>query len=183
MSATHVGKDTTLSQIVKLIEEAQTSKAPIQQLADKIAGVFVPFVLIISLLTLIVWLSIGDIYYDYIVNQNRMVFETMDKREVIIQFAFQCALNVLTIACPCALGLATPTAVMVGTGIGALNGILIKGSEPLEKAHKLNAVIFDKTGTITHGKPVVTKVIVFNKFQDMLSLQRMFAAIGIAEAN
>lgn len=137
MEATRIGDDTTLSQIVKLVEEAQGSKAPIQKSVDKLSNVFVPGAVIIAIITFLGW-----------------VYFTGD-----IQTAIICAVAVLVIACPCALGLATPTAIMVGTGIGAENGILIKGGEPLERAYKTNAVVFDKTGTITKGKPEVTDII------------------------
>jgi Cu+-exporting ATPase len=135
--ATKVGKDTVLAQIIKVVEEAQGSKAPIQKLADKVAGVFVPVVLLIAVLTFLTWM--------FIIGNTTM--------------AVISAVSVLVIACPCALGLATPTAIMVGTGKGAENGILIKSAESLETAYKINAVIFDKTGTVTKGEPAVTDII------------------------
>ncbi len=132
--ATKVGKDTVLAQIIKMVEEAQGSKAPIQKIADQVSGVFVPVVIGIALLTFVLWyLVAGD-----------------------LTSAIVSAVSVLVIACPCALGLATPTAIMVGTGKGAENGILIKGGEYLEMAYKLNTVVLDKTGTITKGEPEVT---------------------------
>ncbi|QOJ19055.1 MAG: copper-translocating P-type ATPase [Phycisphaeraceae bacterium] len=138
--ATKVGADTALQQIVRLVQEAQGSKAPIARLADRISGVFVPIVIAIALTTFIVW----------------WIVSPPDSR---LSMALVTAVSVLIIACPCALGLATPTAIMVGTGRGAEKGILIKGGEALETAHKLTAIVLDKTGTITHGKPTVTDVI------------------------
>jgi Cu+-exporting ATPase len=135
MEITKVGADTALSQVIRLVDQAQGSKAPVQRLADKISGIFVPIVLVIALVTLILWGIFGGWSHGLIA-----------------------AVAVLVIACPCSLGLATPTAIMVGTGLGAESGILIKGGEHLELAHKVNAVIFDKTGTITLGKPQVTNV-------------------------
>lgn len=135
--ATKVGAETTLSRIVKLIEEAQTKKAPIQRFADRISSYFVPIVIFIALVTFTVWFSIV---------------------KASVGFSLIAAVAVLVIACPCALGLATPTAIMVGTGMGARKGILIKGGDALEMAHKLNYIVFDKTGTITKGKPEVTNV-------------------------
>ena len=136
MKATKVGNDTTFSKIIYLVQEAQGSKAPVQRLADQVSNVFVPVIVVIALLTLIVF-----------------GFVLGDMTKGIIN-----AVSVLVIACPCALGLATPTAIMVGTGKGAQNGILIKGGEYLEKAHGLNTVVFDKTGTITKGEPKVIEV-------------------------
>ncbi|KAM8784570.1 copper-transporting ATPase 2 isoform 5-T5 [Rhynchonycteris naso] len=162
--ATHVGKDTTLAQIVKLVEEAQMSKAPIQQLADRFSGYFVPFIIIISTLTL--------------VTPNKHISQA----EVIIRFAFQTSITVLCIACPCSLGLATPTAVMVGTGVAAQNGILIKGGKPLETAHKIKTVMFDKTGTITHGVPKVMQVLLLVDAAT-LPLRKVLAVVGTAEAS
>jgi Cu+-exporting ATPase len=138
--ATKVGKDSALSQIIRLVQEAQGSKAPIQRLADVIASYFVPIVIGIAIATFAVWLGFGP--------------------EPAISFALLNAVAVLIIACPCALGLATPTAIMVGTGKGAEHGILIRGGESLEMAHKIDTVVLDKTGTITEGKPSVTDVIV-----------------------
>ena len=135
--ATHVGKDTALSQIVKLVEEAQGSKAPIAKLADVVSSYFVPIVITLAFISSIAWLLAGESGV----------------------FALSIFISVLVIACPCALGLATPTAIMVGTGKGAEHGILIKGGEALETTHKLTTIVFDKTGTITEGKPRVTDIV------------------------
>ncbi|MBI3004722.1 MAG: copper-translocating P-type ATPase [Ignavibacteriales bacterium] len=143
--ATAVGKETVIAQIVKLVEDAQGSKAPIQTLADKIASVFVPTVMGIAAVTFALWLTLGGLGFS----------------SAMINF-----IAVLIIACPCALGLATPTAIMVGTGRGATKGILIKNAESLERAHKINVVVFDKTGTVTEGKPSVTDVIRFNGYDE-----------------
>eukprot|EP00055_Hartaetosiga_balthica_P010605 m.45765 g.45765 ORF g.45765 m.45765 type:complete len:511 (+) comp7235_c2_seq1:2-1534(+) len=137
------------------MEKAQMSKAPIQRIADKIAGKFVPGVVILSILTLVVWLALLH---------TEAVTPTGSSTRLAVQFA----VSVLVIACPCALGLATPTAVMVGTGVGAKLGILIKGGEALEVAHKVTTVVFDKTGTLTYGKPSVTNVIVFDSFKSAM---------------
>ncbi|XP_018895398.3 copper-transporting ATPase 2 isoform X5 [Gorilla gorilla gorilla] len=182
IKATHVGNDTTLAQIVKLVEEAQMSKAPIQQLADRFSGYFVPFIIIMSTLTLVVWIVIGFIDFGvvqkYFPNPNKHISQT----EVIIRFAFQTSITVLCIACPCSLGLATPTAVMVGTGVAAQNGILIKGGKPLEMAHKIKTVMFDKTGTITHGVPRVMRVLLLGDVAT-LPLRKVLAVVGTAEAS
>uniref|UniRef100_A0A8C8WVZ3 Copper-transporting ATPase 2 n=1 Tax=Panthera leo TaxID=9689 RepID=A0A8C8WVZ3_PANLE len=182
INATHVGNDTTLAQIVKLVEEAQMSKAPIQQLADRFSGYFVPFIIIISTLTLVVWIIIGFIDFGvvqkYFPTPNKHISQT----EVIIRFAFQTSITVLCIACPCSLGLATPTAVMVGTGVAAQNGILIKGGKPLEMAHKIKTVMFDKTGTITHGVPKVMRVLLLADVAT-LPLRKVLAVVGTAEAS
>uniref|UniRef100_A0A2K5J468 Copper-transporting ATPase 2 n=2 Tax=Colobus angolensis palliatus TaxID=336983 RepID=A0A2K5J468_COLAP len=182
IKATHVGSDTTLAQIVKLVEEAQMSKAPIQQLADRFSGYFVPLIIIMSTLTLVVWIVIGFIDFGvvqkYFPNPNKHISQT----EVIIRFAFQTSITVLCIACPCSLGLATPTAVMVGTGVAAQNGILIKGGKPLEMAHKIKTVMFDKTGTITHGVPRVMRVLLLGDVAT-LPLRKVLAVVGTAEAS
>ena len=144
--ATKVGRETALAQSIKLVEDAQGSKAPIQRLADKVASIFVPAVILIALTTFALWMIFGP------------------------QPAFTLALlsfvAVLIIACPCAMGLATPTAIMVGTGRGAENGILIKGGESLETIHRVKTIIFDKTGTLTQGKPVVTDIVVNDGFAE-----------------
>ncbi|KKQ83233.1 MAG: Heavy metal translocating P-type ATPase, partial [Candidatus Daviesbacteria bacterium GW2011_GWF2_38_7] len=137
--ATKVGSDTMLAQIIKLVAEAQASKAPIQRLVDLISSYFVPVVLMLAIFTFTVWYIFGP--------------------QPAFLFAMLNLVAVLIIACPCAMGLATPTAIMVGVGIGAEHGILIKNAESLEIAHKINTVIFDKTGTLTNGKPVVTDII------------------------
>ncbi|XP_056418002.1 copper-transporting ATPase 2 [Hyla sarda] len=182
VEATHVGSDTTLAQIVKLVEEAQMSKAPIQQLADRISGYFVPFIISISIVTLIGWTTVGFVNFDVILKYFPDYSKTISKAEIIIRVGFQTAITVLSIACPCALGLATPTAVMVGTGVAAQNGILIKGGEPLEMAHKINTVMFDKTGTMTHGAPKVMRVLLLGDVSKM-PLKRMLAVVGTAEAS
>lgn len=137
VKVTHVGADTTLAKIVKMMEDAQGKKAPISKVADSVAGYFVPTVMGIAIVAAIIWAFLGQ----------------------DITFILTIFVSVLVIACPCALGLATPTAIMVGTGLGANHGILIKSGEALEISHKVNAVVLDKTGTITQGKPAVTKII------------------------
>ncbi|XP_051929043.1 copper-transporting ATPase 1 isoform X2 [Hippocampus zosterae] len=182
VSATHVGMDTTLSQIVKLVEEAQTSKAPIQQYADKISGYFVPFIVAVSLLTLISWIVIGFLDFPLVEKYFPGYDKSISRAEAVIRFAFQASITVLCIACPCSLGLATPTAVMVGTGVGAQNGILIKGGGPLEMAHKVQSVVFDKTGTITYGAPKVVQVKIVVEGNKM-PRSRLLAIVGTAENN
>ena len=146
--ATRVGEDTTFSQIIRLVEEASASKAPIAKIADKISGIFVPVVIAIAIVTAIVWILVGATF----------------------EFALSCAISVLVISCPCALGLATPVAIMVGTGKGAENGILLKSGEALETAHNIQCVIMDKTGTITQGKPVVTNVETSRTLEEFLAV-------------
>uniref|UniRef100_G3T9F9 P-type Cu(+) transporter n=1 Tax=Loxodonta africana TaxID=9785 RepID=G3T9F9_LOXAF len=157
-------------------------KAPIQQLADRFSGYFVPFIIIISTLTLVVWIIIGFIDFGVVQKYFPIPSKHISRAEVILRFAFQTSITVLCIACPCSLGLATPTAVMVGTGVAAQNGILIKGGKPLEMAHKIKTVMFDKTGTITHGVPKVMRVLLL---VDMaaLPLRKVLAVVGTAEAS
>ncbi|XP_056327723.1 copper-transporting ATPase 1 [Danio aesculapii] len=180
IKATHVGTDTTLSQIVKLVEEAQTSKAPIQQFADKISSYFVPFIVVISVLTLLAWIIIGFVNFSLVQKYFPGYDKSISEAEAVIRFAFQASITVLCIACPCSLGLATPTAVMVGTGVGAQNGILIKGGEPLEMAHKIQSVVFDKTGTITYGAPKVVQLKMLAE-GNRLPRSKLLAIVGTAE--
>ena len=168
IEATKVGGDTTLAQIIRLVEEASSSKAPISKLADRVSGVFVPIVISIAVLAIIVWLLVGEPF----------------------SFALSIGISVLVISCPCALGLATPTAIMVGTGKGAENGILIKSAEALEVAHSVSAVVLDKTGTITEGKPHVTDLVDVGRVPNLLQLaasleknsEHPLAAAIVAEA-
>lgn len=150
VKATKVGADSTLSQIIKLVEEASSSKADISKLADRVSRVFVPIVILIAVVSFVVWMLLGQSF----------------------EFAISIAISVLVISCPCALGLATPTAIMVGTGKGAQNGILIKSAQSLEILHEVKTVVLDKTGTITMGKPEVTDIIPFNGFSadELLSI-------------
>ena len=158
LKATKIGKDTALSQIIQLVEQAQGSKAPIAKLADKVSGVFVPIVIVLALVSGLAW---------YFLGQESWVF------------ALTITISVLVIACPCALGLATPTAIMVGTGKGAENGILLKSGEALEEANHVNMVVFDKTGTITNGTPVVTDVVTADS-TDADDLIRLAASLEVA---
>ncbi|EEW36474.1 heavy metal translocating P-type ATPase [Granulicatella adiacens ATCC 49175] len=158
LKATKIGKDTALSQIIQLVEQAQGSKAPIAKLADKVSGVFVPIVIALALVSGLAW---------YFLGQESWVF------------ALTITISVLVIACPCALGLATPTAIMVGTGKGAENGILLKSGEALEEANHVNMVVFDKTGTITNGTPVVTDVVTADH-TDADAIVRLAASLEVA---
>lgn len=159
--ATKVGRDTALAQIIKLVQEAQGSKAPIQRLADVISGYFVPIVILIATITFLIWIYFGP--------------------RPSLTYAMLNFVAVLIIACPCALGLATPTAVMVGTGKGAENGILIKGGESLETAHKLDTIVFDKTGTLTKGEPEVTNIVNLNGFSKIEILKYTASAEKASE--
>lgn len=150
MQATKVGADTTLSQIIRLVEEAQGSKAPIAQMADRVSAVFVPIVMGLAVLSGLAWYFFGQEPW---------------------MFSLSITISVLVIACPCALGLATPTAIMVGTGKGAENGILFKSGQAIEVLEKIDTIVFDKTGTITEGKPVVTDIQVFGNFTNEQALQ------------
>jgi Cu2+-exporting ATPase len=168
ITAEKVGSDTVLAQIIKMVQEAQGSKAPVQKLVDKIAGIFVPVVIAIAILTFIVWMIFGG--------------------ENAFTHALLTSVTVLVIACPCALGLATPTAIMVGVGKGAENNILIKDAESLELAHQVNAIILDKTGTITEGKPVVTDIFwtsgdtSLNQYRDVLYTLELQSEHPLAQA-
>jgi Cu+-exporting ATPase len=164
--ATKVGKDTALAQIVKLVEDAQGSKAPVQRFADSISSVFVPAVVGIAFVTFFVWLFAVPNFVD----ASFYAYATPFVKALLAGTA------VIVIACPCALGLATPTAIMVGTGKGAENGILIKSGDALETAYKIKAIVFDKTGTLTHGKPVVTEFESFGSI-DRLEFYRLAAAL------
>ncbi|MDA1536255.1 heavy metal translocating P-type ATPase [Bacillus cereus group sp. BY17LC] len=159
VKATKVGRDTALAQIIKVVEEAQGSKAPIQRVADQISGIFVPVVVVIAIITLAVW----------------MIFVTPGD----FGGALEKMIAVLVIACPCALGLATPTSIMAGSGRSAEYGILFKGGEHLEATHRLDTVILDKTGTVTNGKPVLTDVIVADGFHE----EEVLRLVGAAEKN
>ena len=158
MKAEKIGSDTLLSQIIKMVNDASRSRAPIQNLADKVSGYFVPVVVIISLITFAVWAIWGP--------------------EPAYVYALVNAIAVLIIACPCALGLATPMSVMVGVGKGAQNGVLIKNAEALEKMNKVNALIIDKTGTITEGKPTVVKIGTFNADYDERKVLQYIASVN-----
>jgi len=172
VQATHVGADTMLAQIVRLVEDAQTNKAPIQAVADRIAGVFVPCVVAVAVLVFCVWIGVafgGVLPPDY-----------YPPNEPPAVFALLFMVTVLVIACPCAIGLATPTAIMAGTGVAAAHGILIKGGEPLEALAKVDTVVFDKTGTLTVGRPSVVAIVSTDEGQ--LSAEQLLRIAGSAES-
>ncbi|PRQ33090.1 putative hydrolase [Rosa chinensis] len=171
VKATHVGSETALSQIVQLVEAAQLSRAPVQKLADQISKFFVPAVVIAAFLTWLGWFILGE-FGLYPISWTP---KGMDRFELALQFG----ISVLVVACPCALGLATPTAVMVATGKGATQGVLIKGGNALEKAHKVKTVVFDKTGTLTVGKPTVVSAVLFSNY----SMEEFCTVATAAEAN
>ncbi|TKY70939.1 copper-transporting ATPase HMA5 [Spatholobus suberectus] len=171
VKATKVGSESALSQIVRLVESAQMAKAPVQKLADRISKYFVPLVIVISFTTWLAWFLAGR-FHAY---PKSWIPSSMDGFELALQFG----ISVMVIACPCALGLATPTAVMVGTGVGASQGVLIKGGQALESAHKVNCIVFDKTGTLTVGKPVIVKTELLTKMVP----QEFYELVAAAEVN
>ncbi|CAN6476292.1 unnamed protein product [Victoria cruziana] len=179
VKATHVGSETALSKIVQLVEAAQMAKAPVQKLADRISRFFVPMVVVAAIITWLGWFIPGEAG----VYPKRWIPKAMDTFELALQFG----ISVLVIACPCALGLATPTAVMVATGKGASQGVLIKGGNALESAHKVKAVVFDKTGTLTVGKPFVVSTMRFSnvpvlEFCDMAAAAEAYSEHPLAKA-
>ncbi len=161
-TASSVGSETVLARIIRMVEDAQGSKAPIQQIADTIAGIFVPVVLVLALFTFLIWLTIGTGYLGF---------------SVSLSYGIMGMVGILVIACPCALGLATPTAIIVGIGKGAEYGILIRNAESLEKLSSVDTIVFDKTGTITTGKPQVTDIISLDKERSNSSLLQLAATI------
>ncbi len=160
--ASNVGSETVLARIIRMVEEAQGSKAPIQNIADKVAGIFVPVVLLLALLTFTLWLSVGSSYLGF---------------SVALSYAIMGFVGILVIACPCALGLATPTAIIVGIGKGAEYGILIRNAESLEKLSSIDTVVFDKTGTITTGTPEVTDITTLQEETSATSLLQLAASV------
>ncbi|KAK0586396.1 hypothetical protein LWI29_006270 [Acer saccharum] len=171
IKATRVGSESALSQIVRLVESAQMAKAPVQKFADRISKFFVPLVITLSLSTWFAWFLSGK-FHGY---PESWIPSSMNSFELALQFG----ISVMVIACPCALGLATPTAVMVGTGVGASQGVLIKGGQALESAHKVNCIVFDKTGTLTVGKPVVVNT----KLLKNMVLRDFYELVAATEAN
>lgn len=177
--ATNIGSESALSQIVRLVESAQMAKAPVQKFADRISKYFVPLVIILSFSTWLAWFLAGK-FHGY---PKSWIPSSMDSFQLALQFG----ISVMVIACPCALGLATPTAVMVGTGVGASQGVLIKGGQALESAHKVNCIVFDKTGTLTVGKPVVVntrllKNMVLREFYELVAATEVNSEHPLAKA-
>src|SRR3990170_1733773 len=156
--ATQVGKETALAQIIKLVEDAQSRRAPIQKLADVVAGHFILGVHMLALVVFLFWFFVGfDVWFD---PDSRLIMSPYRLTEIgVFGFALLLSVAVLIISCPCAVGLATPAAIMAGSSIGAENGILFKGADAIEAASKLKVIVFDKTGTLTRGKPSVTDVV------------------------
>ncbi|KAI6707212.1 hypothetical protein NL676_010174 [Syzygium grande] len=179
IKATRVGSESALAQIVRLVESAQMAKAPVQKFADRISKVFVPLVIILSFSTWLAWFLAAK-FHAY---PKSWIPYSMDSFQLALQFG----ISVMVIACPCALGLATPTAVMVGTGVGASQGVLIKGGQALESAHKVNCIVFDKTGTLTTGKPVVVntrllKNLVLRDFYELVAATEVNSEHPLAKA-
>nr|ACF95863.1 heavy metal P-type ATPase [Arabidopsis thaliana] len=171
VKVTRVGSESALAQIVRLVESAQLAKAPVQKLADRISKFFVPLVIFLSFSTWLAWFLAGKLHW----YPESWIPSSMDSFELALQFG----ISVMVIACPCALGLATLTAVMVGTGVGASQGVLIKGGQALERAHKVNCIVFDKTGTLTMGKPVVVKT----KLLKNMVLREFYELVAATEVN